>query len=82
MPKTHIKNLIRNLVIEIIVYSILLILYFLVVLRYLNGVLSNLFINQILIYAFLGLALIVAQGVLLEWLTSFLIRMLRLDRLH
>ena len=82
MPFTNVKILVRNLIVEIIIYSILLLVYFLVVLRFLSDILTNLFLNQTIIYAFIGLGLIVAQGVLLEVLTSFLMRMLRLDRHH
>lgn len=82
MRETNVRNLVRNLIIEIIIYGILLVVYFFVVLRYLNGFLTGLFLNQTIIYAFLGLGLIVAQGVVLEALTSYLIRMLRLDRYH
>ena len=82
MPFTNVKILIRNLIVEIIIYSILLLAYFFVVLRFLGDILSDLFLTQTIFYAFLGLGLIIAQGVLLEALTSFLIRMLRLDRYH
>jgi hypothetical protein len=82
MPETNVRVLVRNLIIEFIVYGILLIIYFFVVLRYLSDYLSDLFLNQTIVYAFLGLGLIVAQGVILEALTSLLIRMLRLDRYH
>ena len=82
MNGTKIKTLIRNLVLEMIVYGILLVIYFFLVLQYLGDILASLFDSQILIYAVLGLSLIVAQGVLLEAITSFLIRLLRLDRLH
>lgn len=81
MIAKNIKTLVRNLIIELVVYGILLILYFIVVLQFLGSILENLFYNQTIIYAFLGLGLIVAQGVLLETITSFLIRLLRLDRI-
>ena len=80
MIDTNIKSFIRNLIVELVVYGILLVLYFFVVLRFLGDFLENLFYNQTIVYAFLGLGLIVAQGVLLEAITSFLIRLLRLDR--
>jgi hypothetical protein len=34
-----------------------------------------------IVYAFLGLGLVVAQGVVLEYVTSFIITKLRLERL-
>jgi hypothetical protein len=81
MKKSNIKALIRNLVIELLVYGLLLVAYFFIVLRYLGDFLTNLFTNQLYIYAFLGLGLIVVQAVFLEAITSYLIRLLRLDRL-
>jgi hypothetical protein len=76
------KKLIRNLVIELVVYGILLVAYFFAVLRLLGGFLENLFQNNIVLYAFLGLFLILTQGVVLEWLTSFFVRLLELERLE
>jgi hypothetical protein len=80
MKKTSIRILVRNLVIEILVYGVLLVVYFFLVLQYLGDFLTNLFDNQLLIYSFLGLGLIVIQAVLLEMITSYFIRLLRLDR--
>ena len=81
MEQTKIRTLIRNLVLEFVIYAVLLVLYFVLVLQYLSGILFKLFESQIITYAILGLSLIVAQGVVLEAITSFLIRLLRLDRL-
>ena len=80
MKKTNLKVLIRNLAIELLVYSVLLVAYFFVVLQYLGDSLTDLFNNQLTLYAFLGLGLIVVQAVFLETVTSYLIRLLRLDR--
>jgi len=81
MKKSNIKILIRNLAIELLVYGLLLVAYFFVVLRYLGDFLMKLFNNQLYVYAFLGLGLIVVQAVFLEAITSYFIRLLRLDRL-
>jgi hypothetical protein len=80
MKKTNIKILIRNMIIEMIVYTLLLIVYFYAVLRFLGGFLTGLFQTQLPVYAFLGLGLIVTQAVILELITSYFIRLLRLDR--
>jgi len=72
----------RNLIIELVVYTLLLVVYFFAVLRYLSHILTDLYLTQTVIYAVLGLALIVAQGVVLEAVTSFLIRILRLERME
>ena len=82
MPVNNIKILIRNLIVELVVYGVLLVIYFFVVLQFLGDILLDLFLHRMIVYAYLGLGLIVAQGVFLEALTSFLIRLLRLDRYH
>lgn len=76
------KKLIRNLIIELVVYGVLLVAYFFAVLRLLGGFLENLFQNNIVLYAFLGLLIILTQGVVLESLTSFFIRLLELERIE
>jgi hypothetical protein len=82
MDEHNVRVIIRNLVIEFVIYAILLVGYFFAVLRLLDDILERFFENNIVVYAFLGLALIVAQGVLLETLTSYLIRWLELERLE
>jgi hypothetical protein len=79
--KADLKILMRNLAIEMLVYSALLVAYFFIVLRYLGNFLTELANRQLYVYAFLGLGLIVVQAVFLETVTSFLIRLFRLDRL-
>ena len=76
------RALIRNFVIEVLVYSALVLAYFLLVLRFLADPLKQLFDNHLVLYAFASLALIVTQGAVLEILTSFLISRLGLERLE
>lgn len=76
------RKLLRNFIIELVLYSVLLVLYFLVVLRLLGEPLFNLYLDRPVIYAGAALLLIVAQGVALEYLTSLLIRLLGLERLE
>ena len=78
--KTELRRLIRNFAVELVIYSILLVVYFFAVLRFLGDFLTNLAQNYTLVYAVVGLALIVAQAVLLETLTSALMRWLHLER--
>ena len=80
--KPNLRKLIRNFIIELAVYGMLLIIYFFAVLQFLGGMLSNLFLNNMTIYALVGLALIITQAVVLEAVTSFLIRLLHLERLE
>jgi magnesium-transporting ATPase (P-type) len=78
--KPDLQKLIRNFAIEMVVYGILLVIYFFAVLQFLGGMLHNLYENNTTWYAVVGLSLIVAQAVVLEAITSYLIRLLRLDR--
>ena len=81
MKNPSVRKLVINFAIELVVYGILVLGYFLLVLRYLNSILTELYENNLVVYAFLGLGLVVAQGVLLEYVTSFILTKLRLDRL-
>jgi len=76
------RRLLRNFAIELLLYALLLVLYFIVVLRVLGRPLLELYMEQPVIYAAAALLLIVAQGVMLEYLTSLLIRLLGLERLE
>lgn len=82
MKNPPFRTLIINFIIELAVYGVLIVIYFLIVLQLLRGILTQLYYNNLIIYAFLGLVLIVAQGVLLEWVTSFLLNRLKLERLE
>lgn len=81
MKNPSVRKLVINFAIELVVYGILVLGYFLLVLRYLNSILTELYENNMVVYAFLGLGLVVAQGVVLEYVTSFIITKLRLERL-
>ncbi len=76
------RNLFRNFLIELVVYGLLVLIYFLVVLRFLGDFLANLFENNLVVYAVVGLLLILTQGVLLDWVTSFLLDQIKLERLE
>ena len=82
MDSPETRMVIRNFVIEVLVYSALVIVYFLLVLRWLAEPLSQLFRSNLAIYALVSLVLIVAQGVLLEFVTSVFLDRLGLDRLE
>ena len=74
------RRWLRNFSIEIGVYAILVVIYFLLVLKFLSEPLTNLFNDNLKIYAILALFLIVGQGVLLELITSFLVERIGLGR--
>ncbi|MBN2043771.1 MAG: hypothetical protein JW757_02025 [Anaerolineales bacterium] len=74
-------ELLRNFVIELIVYGILIAIYFYVALRFLANPLAALFGNNLAAYAVISLGLIVVQAVFLEFVTSLLFDYLGLHRL-
>ncbi len=80
--RTDGKRLLRNFVIELVVYGGLMVVYFLAALQFLGQPLTQLFHGNLVIYAVVGLALIVAQAVVLEIITSFLIERVGLERLE
>jgi hypothetical protein len=82
LDKSGMRTFIRNFVIEILIYGLLVVSYFLVALRLLGGLLKGLVDENPTMYAFAAVALIVLQGALLELITSFLVRRLGLDRLE
>ena len=80
ISKKNLPNLIRKFLTELVIYAVLLVIYFFAVLQFLGDFLQNLYDNYLVVYAFLGLLLIVVQAVLLESLTSFLMKILRLEK--
>ena len=76
------RKLIKNFVLELLVYAILVVAYFFLVLRFLAEPLMALFTNNLTVYAFVALGLIVGQAVLLEAVVSFVMRRLGLDQLE
>jgi len=77
MAKKRLKRIVRNIIIELLIYGAVVIAYFFLVLRYLQGWLGHLYANTLTGYAFISLGLIVAQGVFLEIVTSFLLNHLQ-----
>ena len=63
-----------SFLLELVVYAVLVTGYFFLVLHFLGGALRALFETNKTAYAFVALALIIGQGVLLEVLTSALLR--------
>jgi hypothetical protein len=82
LTQIRIKRMLRNFAIEIIIYGTLVILYYFLALRLLSSPLVHLFREYLPAYALVSLILITAQGVLLESLTSFLLKRLGLQRLE
>jgi hypothetical protein len=80
--KGDFKKLIRNFLVELVVYGVLLVIYFLVALRYLANPLMQLFQNSLTLYGFVSLGLMVVQAVVLEMVVSYLFDFLGLHRLN
>jgi hypothetical protein len=74
------RRIIRSFIFELGIYGILLTAYFLLVLRFLGQPLTNLFEVNLRVYAIVALGLIVAQGIVLDGVTSLLIRLFGLER--
>jgi len=73
------KKMIRNFIVELTIYGVLIFVYFIVILQFFNDYLTEAFENNLLVYSGLALMFIVAQGVLLDYVTTFLIKKLNLD---
>ncbi len=82
MKNPVVRKMIGSFLIELVIYAVLVIAYFFVVLRLLGDPLNDLYRDNLTLYAFLALALIVAQAVLLEAVTSFIMGLLGLDQLE
>lgn len=67
----------RAFLIELVVYGVLVVAYFFLVLHFLTGWLGHLEQNHIKIYAVVAIALIIGQAVVLESLTTGLMRLLQ-----
>jgi hypothetical protein len=82
LRNSRIRILLRNFAVEALIYAALVVGYFVLVLRVLGEPLKTLFMDNLTLYAFVALALIVVQGAILDLLTSFLISRLRLESLE
>ena len=80
MKKLAPRILFRNLLIEIIIYSILIFGYYLLVLRWLGDWMMSLYDTSLVYYSFAGLGMILIQAVLLDFVTSYLMKYIRLDQ--
>lgn len=74
MDRSQVRTLIRMYAIELLIYSILVVGYFVLVLRLLAAPLYGLFSTNLTLYAFVALGLIIAQAVVLDAITTFIVR--------
>ena len=75
--KTKTAVALRAFFIELVLYAILVVAYFFAVLHFLSGWISDLEKTHITIYAFVAIGLIIVQGIVLESLTTSLMRLLQ-----
>jgi hypothetical protein len=68
------KPMMRSLALELAIYSPLVTIYFFLVLLFAKDLLLKIYYEMPVIYSVVTLLVIVAQGVLLEALTSWLLR--------
>ena len=80
MKKLKPKILLRNLLIQIIIYGFLVFLYYILVLRWLDDWLMTYFETNLVYYSLVGVGLIFIQAVLLDFVTSYLMKFIKLDQ--
>jgi hypothetical protein len=75
--KTETAKTLKAFAIELVIYSVLVSGYFLLVLHFLGDVLADLEKSHRVAYATVALLLIIGQAVLLESVTTLLLRLIR-----
>jgi heme A synthase len=75
--KAEARRALFSFLIELLVYSVLVTGYFFLVLHLLGSWLFNLDKEHVRLYAIASVGLIVVQAVLLEWVTTLLLRFIR-----
>jgi hypothetical protein len=67
----------RAFLVELAVYAVFVTGYFFLVLHYLSGWLQDLHLHHVKLYALSAIVLIIGQAVVLESVTTWLLRLLR-----
>jgi hypothetical protein len=75
--KTEVQRTLRAFALELVIYAALVTGYFFAVLHFMGAFLVDLETQHIRLYAILAIALIIGQAVVLEWVTTGLMRLLR-----
>jgi hypothetical protein len=70
-------NTLRAFLIELVIYSVLVVGYFFLVLHFLGEGLQRIAQNHRYTYAALAILLMIGQAVLLQYVTTFLLRLIR-----
>jgi hypothetical protein len=71
------KTALRDFTIELVIYAIIVTAYFFLVLHFLGDMVTNLYRTHRSLYALVALVLIVVQGIVLEMLTTALMKRIR-----
>ena len=66
-----------SFLVELVIYSVLIVIYFFLILHFLGDWLQHLEKENIRFHAVFSITLIIGQAILLEWVTTFLFRLLR-----
>jgi hypothetical protein len=75
--KKEVARTLRAFAVELVIYALLVVVYFFLVLHLLGQWLYQLEVQHRYVYAGVAILLIVGQAVLLESITTFLIRLIR-----
>ncbi len=78
--KAEASHTFRALLIELPIYGVLVVAYFFLVLHFLADWLGNLHAHHTVLYALVSIALIIGQAVVLESVTTILLRFFRSGR--
>ena len=70
-------NTLRAFLVELALYAVFVTGYFFLVLHYLSGWLQELHLHHLKLYALVAIVLIIGQAVVLESVTTWLLRLLR-----
>jgi hypothetical protein len=71
------ESTLRAFLVELALYAVFVTAYFFLVLHYLSGWLQDLHLRHVKLYALIAIVLIIGQAVLLESITTWLLRLLR-----
>ena len=77
VTKAEKNRTLRAFLVELAIYVVFVTVYFLLVLHFLAGWLQDLHLHHVKLYALMAIALIIGQAVLLESVTTWLLRLLR-----
>ena len=77
LTKKETSSTLRAFLVELVVYAVFVTGYFFLVLHFLSGWLQDLHLHHVKLYALATIVLIIGQAILLESVTTWLLRFLR-----